>query len=61
MLPGCIAYILLSNSIVALIKGEITPEFIAGTIIIIILLLIPIYFKKNNLQKMDSDNDSGTY
>ncbi len=46
MLPGCIAYILLSSSILDLIKGEVTPELIAGVIIILILSLLPIYFKK---------------
>ncbi len=46
MLPGCIAYILLSNSIINLVKGEITIEFITGFVLILILSLIPILFKK---------------
>ena len=45
MLPGCIAYILLSSSILDLIKGKVTTELIAGVIIILILSLLPIYFK----------------
>ncbi len=45
MLPGCIAYILLSSSILDLVKGKVTTELIAGGIIIIILSLLPVYFK----------------
>lgn len=46
MLPGCIAYILLSSSILDLIKGKVTAELIVSSIIIIVLSLLPIYFKR---------------
>lgn len=46
MLPGCIAYILLSSSILDLIKGKVTAELLSGVIIIFILSLLPVYFKK---------------
>lgn len=46
MLPGCIAYILLSNSLVSLMKGKVTIELIAGSVMILLLLSIPVFIKK---------------
>lgn len=46
MLPGCIAYILLSSSMIDFVKGEITTNLIAGLMIILVLLLLPVYLKK---------------
>ncbi|SDU55146.1 VTT domain-containing protein [Desulfobacula phenolica] len=46
MLPGCIGYILLSGSVLEVLQGKLSIKFFAGLGIIILLSLIPVFFKK---------------
>jgi uncharacterized membrane protein YdjX (TVP38/TMEM64 family) len=46
MLPGCIAYILLSNSLISLAQGTVTMELLAGGTMLLLLILIPLVIKK---------------
>jgi uncharacterized membrane protein YdjX (TVP38/TMEM64 family) len=45
MLPGVAAYVLFSSSFLELFRGRVTKEFLLGTILIIILSLIPLLYK----------------
>ena len=46
MLPGCIGYILLSSSILDLVRGKLSMELFAGLGIIVLLALLPVLLKK---------------
>ena len=46
MLPACIAFIVFSSSLMDLLKGNISPAFIIGLLLIILVSLIPIILRK---------------
>lgn len=46
MLPGTAAYVILSSSLLDLIKGEISGEFITGLVLVLIVSIIPIIYNK---------------
>ena len=46
MLPTCIAFIVFSSSLLDLLKGNISPAFVIGLLLIILVSLIPIALQK---------------
>jgi len=59
MLPGTAAYVILSSSLIDLIKGKISAEFIVGLLLVIFVSLIPaVYkkYKKKPIQNMEDEN-----
>jgi hypothetical protein len=46
MLPGVTAYVIFSSSLFDLLKGKISKEFLIGIILVVIVSLIPIIYKK---------------
>lgn len=55
MLPACIAYIVFGSSLLDLLKGKVSPQLIVGIILVIIVSLIPIYYKKRKAKETESD------
>ncbi len=55
MLPACIAYIVFSSSLLDILKGKISPEFIAGLLLIVLVSLIPFFYKRYKIKKGISD------
>ncbi|KAF0187928.1 MAG: hypothetical protein FD168_2164 [Desulfobulbaceae bacterium] len=55
MLPACIAYILLSSSLLEALKGRISPAFIVGLLAVIMVSSIPFFY---NRYKKKKDNKS---
>ncbi len=51
MLPGCIAYIVFGSSLLDLFKGKFSFQLIAGIFLVILVSLIPIYYKKQKVKK----------
>lgn len=51
MLPACIAFIVFSSSLLEVIKGNITPSFVIGLILILSVSLIPFFYKKKSSRK----------
>jgi len=51
MLPACIAYILLSSSLLDALKGNISPAFLAGLGAVIAVSLIPLFYNRSNKKK----------
>lgn len=51
MLPACIAYIVFSSSLPDIIKGKISPTFIAGIGLIILVSLIPLFYRRYKAPK----------
>lgn len=54
MLPACIAYIMLSSSLLDVLKGNISSTFIIGILAVVAVSLIPVLykkFKKNDVDK----------
>jgi uncharacterized membrane protein YdjX (TVP38/TMEM64 family) len=46
MLPGVTAYVVFSSSLLDLLKGKVSKEFLIGIILVVIVSLIPIIYKR---------------
>ena len=51
MLPACIAFIVFSSSLLDLIKGKISASFIIGIVLIVMVSLIPLFYKRYQKKK----------
>ena len=51
MLPACIAFIVFSSSLLELIRGRISLNFIAGLGLVILVSLIPLFYKRYKAKK----------
>ncbi|MCB2183279.1 MAG: VTT domain-containing protein [Desulfobulbaceae bacterium] len=51
MLPACIAFIVFSSSLLEIIKGNVTPSFIFGIVLIITVSMIPFIYNRFKAQK----------
>jgi uncharacterized membrane protein YdjX (TVP38/TMEM64 family)/Fe-S oxidoreductase len=55
MLPACIAFIIFSSSLLDLIRGRISPTFIIGLGLVIIVSLIPFFYNRYKKRKSTSN------
>ena len=55
MLPACIAFIVFSSSLLDVIRGRISPTFIAGLGLIILVSLIPLFYRRYKTRKGITD------
>jgi uncharacterized membrane protein YdjX (TVP38/TMEM64 family) len=55
MLPACIAFIVFSSSLLEVLKGKISPAFIVGLLLIALVSLIPVFYKRYKMKKRISD------
>ena len=55
MLPGCIAYIVFSSSLLEVLRGEVSPTFIIGAILVVLVSLIPFIYRWHKNRKGFSD------
>jgi len=55
MLPACIAFIVFSSSLLDLIKGKVSSGLIIGVILIILISLLPFFYKMLRKNKSDAD------
>jgi uncharacterized membrane protein YdjX (TVP38/TMEM64 family) len=46
MLPACVAFIVFSSSLMDLFKGDISPTFVIGILLIVLVSLIPVLVRK---------------
>lgn len=46
MMPGAAAYVVFSSSLLDLLKGKVSPEFVVGVLLVIAVSLIPIIHKR---------------
>lgn len=46
MLPGIVAYVVFSSSLLGLLSGKVSKEFAAGVALVILVSLIPIIYRK---------------
>jgi uncharacterized membrane protein YdjX (TVP38/TMEM64 family) len=51
MLPGVIAYVVFSSSLLGLLKGRVSKEFLIGLILVIIVSAIPIIYRRRALSR----------
>ncbi|MBV5306016.1 MAG: VTT domain-containing protein [Desulfobulbaceae bacterium] len=56
MLPACIAYILLSSSLLEALRGRISPAFIIGLLAVILVSSIPFFYNRYK-KKKDNKNE----
>jgi uncharacterized membrane protein YdjX (TVP38/TMEM64 family)/Fe-S oxidoreductase len=60
MLPACIAFIVFSSSLLDVLRGRISPAFIAGLLLIVAVSSIPIFYQRYKEKKGAADLLSGT-
>jgi uncharacterized membrane protein YdjX (TVP38/TMEM64 family) len=46
MLPACIAFVVFSSSLLDVVRGRISAEFIVGLVLVVMVSLIPVIYKK---------------
>lgn len=46
MMPGAIAYVVFSSSILDVFKGKVSKEFLIGIILVILVSLLPVLYKR---------------
>lgn len=51
MLPACVAFIVFSSSLLDLLKGKISPSFVAGLGLVILVSLIPLLYRRYKKKK----------
>jgi len=55
MLPACIAFIVFSSSLLDVIKGNISPAFIVGIALVVLVSLIPLFYNRYKTKKGAAD------
>lgn len=51
MLPACVAFIVFSSSLPDILKGNMSPAFIAGLFLIVLVCLIPFFYRRYKSKK----------
>ena len=51
MLPACIAFIVFSSSLLDLVRGEISATFVIGIVLIVLVSLIPLFYRRYQKKK----------
>lgn len=51
MLPGIVAYVVFSSSLLGLLKGNVSKEFLIGLLLVIAISAIPIAYKRGLLKR----------
>ncbi len=51
MLPACIAFVVFSSSLLDLLKGQVSPAFVIGLGLVILVSLIPLFYYRYKTQK----------
>ena len=59
MLPGCIAFVVFSSSLVQLLRGKITPNLLLGIALIVALSVIPGWIRKTVQARRRKRESSG--
>jgi uncharacterized membrane protein YdjX (TVP38/TMEM64 family) len=55
MLPACIAFIVFSSSLLDILKGKVSPAFIVGLSLVILVSLIPVFYSRYKTKKDRTD------
>lgn len=55
MLPACIAFIVFSSSLLDLLKGRVSPAFVVGLGLVILVSLIPLFYNRYKMKKGSTD------
>lgn len=58
MLPGCIAFITFSSSLLDLMRGEISSTFLVGLLLMVLVSMLPMFYQRYRSQH-DSFSKSG--
>jgi uncharacterized membrane protein YdjX (TVP38/TMEM64 family)/Fe-S oxidoreductase len=57
MLPACIAFIVFSSSLLDLVRGKVSPGLIIGLGLIVLVSLIPLFYKKFKTRREADGNE----
>lgn len=51
MLPGVVAYVVFSSSLLGLLKGNVSKEFVIGLILVAVVSAIPVIYKRGLIRR----------
>jgi len=51
MLPGVVAYVVFSSSLLGLLKGNVSKEFVIGLILVAVISAIPVIYKRGLIRR----------
>lgn len=55
MLPACVAFIVFSSSLLGLLKGNVSPTLLIGIGLIVVVSLIPVFYRKFKGSKSETE------
>jgi uncharacterized membrane protein YdjX (TVP38/TMEM64 family) len=55
MLPGCIAFIVFSSSLLDLIRGKVSLTFVIGLVLIVLVSMFPILYRRYKAKRGEDD------
>jgi uncharacterized membrane protein YdjX (TVP38/TMEM64 family)/Fe-S oxidoreductase len=55
MLPACIAFIVFSSSLLDLIRGKVSPTFVIGLILIVLVSMLPFFYRRYKAKRGKED------
>ncbi len=55
MLPGCIAFIVFSSSLLDLIRGKVSLAFIIGLVLVVLVSMFPILYRRYKAKRGEDD------
>ncbi len=58
MLPGITAYVVFSSSLVDIFEGRITKKFLAGLVLIVLISVIPLIYRKTKRKTLQTGNSN---
>ncbi len=58
MLPGCIAFIVFSSSLLEVLQGRITPTFLLGLALMVLVSLIPLAYRRHQARRLRKVEES---
>jgi uncharacterized membrane protein YdjX (TVP38/TMEM64 family) len=59
MLPATVAYIIFSSSLLDLVKGKVSVQLVVGIVLVIMVSLIPIHYRKAKQKKFEGPGFNG--
>jgi uncharacterized membrane protein YdjX (TVP38/TMEM64 family) len=55
MLPACIAFVVFSSSLLDLVRGRVSPAFIIGVALVVLVSLFPLFYRRYKVKRGGED------
>jgi uncharacterized membrane protein YdjX (TVP38/TMEM64 family)/Fe-S oxidoreductase len=55
MLPGCIAFIVFSSSLLDLVRGKVSLTFVVGIVLVVLVSMLPLFYRRYKAKRGKED------